>query len=116
MARTGEQQAEFSPARWGELRQIFEHSNHMEKPVNVPTPSAPTESLQKPQPSVDSSAVGFGPLHSEGVSLQTFSTLRGQYGERQRDTKTRYETLYQRDTLPVALENLLTATVDHTKS
>jgi hypothetical protein len=113
MARTGEQQAEFSPARWDELRQIFEHSYNMEKPMNVPTSSAPTESLQKPQPSVDCSGVGIGPLHSEGVSLQTFfSTLRGKYGERQRDTKTRCEPLYQKDTLPVALEKLLTATVD----
>ncbi len=113
MARTGEQHAEFNPARWDEHRQILEHSYHMEQPVIVPTASAPTESSQEPQQSVDSSGDGFGPLHSEGVRLQTFfSILRGPYGERQRDTKTRYETRYQKDTLQAALEKLLTATVD----
>ena len=103
MARTGEEQVEFTEEHYDNLRHLVEQSYHPAAPEHAPQADAPG-----PEAS-GSGGVGHGPHHQQpgsprelqrpklacGVTLQTFiSNLRGVFGERTRDTTTKYEARY----------------------
>ena len=116
MARTGEEQVEFTEEHYDNLRHLVEQSYHPAALEHAPQADAPG-----PEAS-GSGGVGHGPRHQQpgsprelqrpklacGVTLQTFiSNLRGVFGERTRDTTTKYEARYVGMGPERALEQLL---------
>ena len=116
MARTGEEQVEFTEEHYDNLRHLVEQSYHPAAPEHAPQAEAPGPEVS------GSGGVGHGPHHQQprsprelqrpklacGVTLQTFiSNLRGVFGERTRDTTTKYEVRYAGMGPERALEQLL---------
>ena len=100
MARTGEEQAEYTIEDYDNIRHLVDQSYSPATHEQVPQENAPGPE------SSGSGGVGHGPHHQQptsprtvvtpklanGVTLQTFiSNLRGVFGERTRDTTTKYE-------------------------
>jgi hypothetical protein len=96
MARTGEQQLEFTEQAYDILRQLVEQSYQPAIQEELPHGESAGSGEVGPGPlphRTDGSGVGPGPLPGHGVTLQTFFTnLRGTCGERKRDTTTKFET------------------------
>ena len=116
MARTGEEQAEYTSEDYDNIRHLVDQSYSPATHEQVPQENAPGPE------SSGSGGVGHGPHHqqptsprtvvtpnlSNGVTLQTFiSNLRGVFGERTRDTTTKYEARYAGMGPEKALEQLL---------
>ena len=127
MARTGEQQVEFTTQAFDDLRQLVEQSYQPAVQEDLPQAEPTPQGSPRAQASAGSgevgpgplphrtsgSGVGPGPLPVHGVTLQTFfSNLRGLCGVRKRDTTTKYEARYLGLGPERAVEFLLSLTVD----
>ena len=116
MARTGEQQLEFTEQAYDNLRQLVEQSYQPAIQEELPQAESAGSGEVGPGPlphRTDGSGVGPGPLPVHGVTLQMFFTnLRGTCGERKRDTITKFETRYIGMSPEKATEHLLSITAD----